>query len=248
MERFDVSVRGRDELEQDVLHVLAHVARLGERRGVCDGKRHLEEARERLGKQRLARARGAQQQDVALRELDGLAVHDLIGAGRAGAGLEALVVLLVLLVLKAIQHAAVVVVDGHAHGALGVLLAHDVLRQLVIDLVRRGQVLDGQRRGGGVRGHVTVGIDHVGVKGVGVADDVRAGVDALVADEDALRALDELADLAAGLSTERAADLVLVRVARVVVGWHGYSSLAASTRRVMTLSTRPYSHASAARR
>ena len=48
-----------DELEQDVLHVLAHVARLGERGGVRDGEGHLQRARQRLRQQRLARARGA---------------------------------------------------------------------------------------------------------------------------------------------------------------------------------------------
>ena len=55
----DVVVGRRDELEQDVLDVLAHVARLGERRRVRDGKRHVEDARERLREQRLAAAGGA---------------------------------------------------------------------------------------------------------------------------------------------------------------------------------------------
>ena len=45
----DIAIGSVDELEQDVLHVLAHVAGLGERGGVGDGKRHLEDARERLG-------------------------------------------------------------------------------------------------------------------------------------------------------------------------------------------------------
>ena len=53
----DVEVRGGDELQQDVLDVLAHVAGLGERGGVGDRERHLEHASERLREQRLAAAR-----------------------------------------------------------------------------------------------------------------------------------------------------------------------------------------------
>ena len=62
-----VEVGGLDQLEQDVLDVLADVAGLGQRRGVGDGERDVEDARERLREQRLAAARGAEQQDVGLR-------------------------------------------------------------------------------------------------------------------------------------------------------------------------------------
>jgi hypothetical protein len=68
--RFDIVVRGLQQLQQQVLDVLADVARLGERRRVADGERHIEHARQRLGEQRLARAGRADQQDVALVELD----------------------------------------------------------------------------------------------------------------------------------------------------------------------------------
>ncbi len=44
----DVEVRRLDELEQDVLHVLAHVAGLGEGGRVGDGERHVEDARQSL--------------------------------------------------------------------------------------------------------------------------------------------------------------------------------------------------------
>ena len=53
----DVVVGGLDQLEQDVLDVLADVAGLGQRRGVGDGERHVEHAREGLGEQRLAASR-----------------------------------------------------------------------------------------------------------------------------------------------------------------------------------------------
>ena len=66
----DVVVALLQELLDDVLDVLADVARLGQRGRVGDHERHVEEPRERLREQRLAGPRGADQQDVALRELD----------------------------------------------------------------------------------------------------------------------------------------------------------------------------------
>ena len=66
----DVELAGLEQPDQDVLHVLADVARLGERGGVGDGERDVEDAGERLGQQRLADAGGAEQQDVRLVELD----------------------------------------------------------------------------------------------------------------------------------------------------------------------------------
>ena len=58
------------ELEDDVLDVLADVAGLGEGGGVGDGERHREQPGQRLGEQRLARAGGADQEDVRLLQLD----------------------------------------------------------------------------------------------------------------------------------------------------------------------------------
>ena len=52
----DVVVGGLDQLEQDVLDVLADVAGLGERGGVGDGERHVEHAGQGLGQQGLAAA------------------------------------------------------------------------------------------------------------------------------------------------------------------------------------------------
>ena len=66
----DVEVGGLDQLQQDVLDVLADVAGLGQRGRVGDRERDVEDARERLGEQRLAAAGRAEQQDVRLRELD----------------------------------------------------------------------------------------------------------------------------------------------------------------------------------
>ena len=74
----DVVVGGLDQLEEDVLDVLADVAGLGERGGVGDGERHVEHPRQRLRQQRLAAAGRTEQQDVGLRELD---VDDWAGPG-----------------------------------------------------------------------------------------------------------------------------------------------------------------------
>jgi hypothetical protein len=78
-------------------------------------KGHVQQARERLREQRLARARGADQQDVRLGELDVVLL---------AAGLQALVV----------------VVDRDREDLLGLDLADHVLVEDLADLVRAGQV------------------------------------------------------------------------------------------------------------
>ena len=117
----DVVVGGLDELEEDVLDVLADVARLGQRRGVGDREGDVEDARQRLGQQRLAAAGRPEQQDVGLLQLDVRVV-----------GLHHL-------------HALVVVVDRYGQRALGLVLADDVLVQHAVDLARLGEVLDVER-------------------------------------------------------------------------------------------------------
>ena len=113
----DVEIGGRDELQQDVLNVFAHIARFGKRGGVGDGKRHLQRAGKRLRKQRFARTGGAQQHDVRLRKLDVAFLGRLTQAD-----------------------ALVVVVHGHGKRALGRFLTHHVLGKLGIQLVRRGKL------------------------------------------------------------------------------------------------------------
>ncbi len=121
----DVVVGGLDQLQEDVLDVLADVAGLGQRRGVGDRERDVEDARERLGEQRLAAAGRAEQQDVRLLQLD-LAVP---GLGHL--------------------HALVVVVDGDGERPLGVLLPDDVVVEDAVDLLRPRQVLEVERRRSG---------------------------------------------------------------------------------------------------
>ena len=62
----DVVVGVLQQVDDDVLDVLADVARLGQVGGVRDRERDVQDARQRLREQRLAAARRAEQQDVRL--------------------------------------------------------------------------------------------------------------------------------------------------------------------------------------
>ena len=124
----DVAAGRLQQLEDDVLDVLADVAGLGERRGVDDRERHREQPGQRLGEQRLAGAGRADQQDVRLGQLD-----------------------VVLAALLADLDPLVVVVDRDRELLLGLLLADHVLVEELLDLVGDGQarlVARGPRRGG----------------------------------------------------------------------------------------------------
>ena len=113
----DVAAGRLQQLEDDVLDVLADVAGLGQRRGVHDGEGDREHLGQRLGQQRLARARRADQQDVGLGQLD------VVPAARRLLDLDALVV----------------VVDRDGELLLGALLADDVVVEELLDLRRRRQ-------------------------------------------------------------------------------------------------------------
>src|SRR6266480_696451 len=115
----DVVVRRLDQLEQDVLDVLADVAGLGQGGRVGDRERDIEQPGQRLGEQRLARAGRAEQQDVGLGQLDTLVTRPVL------AGLDALVV----------------VVHGHRQGLLGRVLADHVRVEELVDLPRLGQAV-----------------------------------------------------------------------------------------------------------
>ena len=107
-----VVIRRLKQAEQNVFHIVADVARLGEGRRVRDGERHLQNAGERLGKERLAAASGAEEQDVALLQLH--------------------------LVVAAEEDAFIVVVDGHGQRDLGRLLPDDILVEHLANFARRG--------------------------------------------------------------------------------------------------------------
>ena len=107
----DVIIGVLQQAEDDVLDVLADVPGLGEAGGVGDRERDLEKAGERLGEQRLARARRPDEEDVRLLQLD-------------VPGDELRV------------DALVVIVDGDREDALGALLADHVLVEHLLDLSR----------------------------------------------------------------------------------------------------------------
>ena len=57
-----------NELQNDVLDVLAHVAGLGERGGVGQRERHVEQPGQRLREKGFTRSRGADEQNIGLRQ------------------------------------------------------------------------------------------------------------------------------------------------------------------------------------
>ena len=97
----DVVVGVLQQLEDDVLDVLADVAGFGERRCIGHGEGHVEDARQRLRQQRLAAARGADEEDVRFGELD-------------------------VVVLRRVIEPLIVIVDGDGEHALGVVLTDHV--------------------------------------------------------------------------------------------------------------------------
>src|SRR4051794_19412884 len=76
---FDIIVGGLEQLEDDVLDVLADIAGLGQRRRIRHRERHVENARQRLREQRLAAAGRADQQDIRLGKLDLIARFRAMG-------------------------------------------------------------------------------------------------------------------------------------------------------------------------
>ena len=226
----DVEVRRLDQLEQDVLHILAHIAGLGQGGGVGDGKGDAQHPGQGLGQQGLAHAGGPQQQDVGFLQLHvvALAAHDPL----------------------------VVVVHLHGQHPLGFVLADDVLVQPVLDLLG-GQ--DVHRRGDG-RLHPGPGVGRAAAGGAAAAgavglfgQQVVAKADALAADVDA-GPDDHPLDFVLMLAAEAANKVFFVFISAGIVICHSctflYSAFLRSAplvqRWAITSSTRPYSLASRA--
>ncbi len=108
----DVVVGGLQELQDDVLDVLADIAGFGQRRRVRHRERHVEDARERLRKQRLAAAGRPDQEDVRLGQLD-------------------------VVVLGLVVEPLVVIVDSDRQDLLGVILPDHVVVENLADFLRR---------------------------------------------------------------------------------------------------------------
>jgi len=109
---FDVEVGGVQELQQQVLDVFAHVARLGQRGSVANGKGDIENAGQSLGPTTSCPSPSTDQQDIRLVDLD-------VGADGP------------------VHQPLVVAVDRDGQDFLGVLLADDVLVELGDDLPGR---------------------------------------------------------------------------------------------------------------
>ena len=114
-----VVVGGLDELEEDVLDILADIARLGERRCIGNRERNVEHAGKGLGQERLARTGRAEEQDVRLGQLDLVILWPISGGG---------------------LHSLVVVVDRNRKGLLRGVLADHVFVEEVEDLARLGEI------------------------------------------------------------------------------------------------------------
>src|SRR5215467_5120968 len=119
----DIVVGRLQQLQNDVLDVLADIAGLGERRRIRHRERHVEDAGQRLRQQRLARPGRADQQDVRLRELD-------------------------VVVLGLMIEPLVVIVDGDREDLLGVVLTDDIVVEDLADFLgRRNTVTRLHQRG-----------------------------------------------------------------------------------------------------
>ena len=67
---FDIVIGVLHEAKNDVLHILADIARFRDGRRIGDAERHIEDARQCTGQQGFSGARRADQEDVALFNLN----------------------------------------------------------------------------------------------------------------------------------------------------------------------------------
>src|SRR5258705_626408 len=107
----DIVIGRLQQLQDDVLDVLADVAGFGHARRIRNRERHVENPRQRLRQQRLARAGRTDQQDVRFRQFD-------------------------VVVLGLVIEPVVVIVNGDRERLLGVALADDVIVEHLTDFFR----------------------------------------------------------------------------------------------------------------
>ena len=107
----DVVIGGLQQLQDDVFDILADIAGLGQRRRVRHRERHVDDPRQGLREQRLARPGRPDQQNVRFGEFD-------------------------IVVLCAVGEALVVVVHGDREDPLGVVLADHVIVEHLADIAR----------------------------------------------------------------------------------------------------------------
>jgi hypothetical protein len=130
----DIVVGILEQAQNDVLHVLPHVAGFGQGRGVGDGERHVQDFGQGAGEQRLARTGGADQQNVGFLDLD----IGVAGAAQFAAASSSLAGRLLHNPLEMIMH-------RHGQGFLGVVLAHAMAVQVRFDVLGFGGTEFGRR-------------------------------------------------------------------------------------------------------
>jgi len=108
----NIVVGGLKQLQNNVLDILADIARFRQRRRIRHREGHIENACQRLREQRLAAAGRADQQNVRLRQLD-------------------------ITVLAGVIEALVVIVNRNGEHFLCVLLADDIVVEHAADFLRR---------------------------------------------------------------------------------------------------------------
>ena len=107
----DILVRRVVQVADSHLHIRPHKAGLCERRSIGDGKGNVQQVGEMGQQRRLAAAGGPQHDDVGFLDIG------------------------VTLMLKAILHALIVIVDRHGEDFLRVILVDNVLIQIFLDFM-----------------------------------------------------------------------------------------------------------------
>ena len=188
-----IHIRLLQQPQQDVFHVFAHVARLGEAGGIGYGEGHVEHFGQGLGQQGFAAAGGADEQDVRLVQPRGGLVGFTLAIALPG-------------------QPFVVVVDRYREVLLGRVLAHHLAIEEGLDGVGLGHLGQGGRwlgnfLGWGLAAAVLGATAARGWAGLAVdqflIQDLVAEINALIADVDPWPG-NQLAHLFLRLAAERA--------------------------------------------
>ena len=173
----NIAVSGVNEAQQNVLHVVTHVTRLGEGGCVNQGERHIQLLRQGCRQVGFTAAGRAEHQNIRLAQL-----HLLPRGRRKNAGGQHRVINIV--------DALVVVVHRHRQGALRRVLTDDVVVEVAVNFARSSQLRRG-RSGGGLHLQTLF------------SEDLFAQLHAFVADRN-IRAEHNLKNLRASLLAEGA--------------------------------------------
>ena len=131
--QLDIEISGLNQAQEDVLHVLAHVACLGEGGGVGDGEGNLQGLGQGLCQIGLTNTRGTQQKNVGFLNVHlAESLHEVLLGGRS---------LLLTLLGGLGQNSLIMIVNGHRQSDLGIVLSDDVFVQSLLDLLGLGQSL-----------------------------------------------------------------------------------------------------------